>query len=192
MAPAPDRPPAGEPDDAGGPADPAAPDGGPNWWLRLVIVLAVAIPLVVEGGTLLGMVGVQFGPEPTETPTPTDEGVGLGDELLDETEPSEEITDAVLDAEGRFTLTVRVVNTGASPYELRLGNVTTGAGTIVPGDASTGTLAPGQETAVAGRWVLPIGERPATIQVVALVTRADGSTERLTETVELAPVPRRG
>lgn len=197
MAPAHDRPPAGEPDGADGAAESAAPDtaepdGGPNWWLRLVIVLAVAIPLVIEGGTLLGMIGAQIGPEPTGTPTPTDEGVGVGDELLAATEASETVTDAVLDADGRFTLTVRVVNAGSTPYELRLGNVTTGDGTLVPGNASTGTLAPGRETALANRWVLPTDERPDTLEVVAVLTHPDGSTERVTATVELGKIPRRG
>lgn len=195
MGPAPGPSGGGDADGRDGPpttTGESADEDGPNWWLRIVIVLAIAIPVLIEGGTLLGLIGSQVTDTPTPTATPENPGVGVGDELLPETTQTDRITGAILDQDGRYTLTVLVENTGSVSYELRLGAVTTDAGTEVEGNATTGTIAPGNQTAVAGRWVLPDGERPATLAVVAVLTRADGSTERVTATVELAPVGRSG
>jgi hypothetical protein len=150
--------------------------------VRLLIVLAIAIPLVIEGATVVSLVGEQFGPEAPATATPVPErSVTEGDELLTETPQRERITEALVTVREEawsFSLTVAVSNNESVPYELQVGPVQTGGGDTVSGRATTGQVAPGANTTLRRTWELPAGQRPASITVVALrytdpVTRTD-------------------
>lgn len=150
--------------------------------LRVLIVVAVGIPILVEGVTFLGLVQHQFG----DAKTTTDAGgpmssrhLAVGDELLLETAQTETITDAGVRRtdEGRvLSVTVAVENTGDRFYRLRLESVTTSNGTRVDGGGSTDRIPPGGSDTVRGRWVLPDDETPETLDVYgAWYDSPDGS-----------------
>lgn len=168
--------------------------------VRLLLVFGIGIPLLVEAITFAGLVGQHLGgtgtatpsatPSPTSTPVDT---VGVGDELLPETNQSDRLTTASLTDAGDswlLTLTVTVTNTGESPYELRLGAVVTSDDTSVSNDVSTGQLAAGETGTVTGQWRLPAGDVPERLEVEAVVAADDAGTVRtVSETVTLTRMP---
>jgi hypothetical protein len=165
--------------------------------VMILIILAIAVPLLVEGYTLAKLVGSHLAGDdtPTETPTvvtatSTDKaGVGAGDELLAETDRPETVTTASLSAgEESWTLTITVTaeNTGNVPYELRLGDVTTDEGDTVSGSATTGSIPSGQQATATAQWQLPSGQHPATLAVTALEYRDGGSVILVDREVQLA------
>jgi hypothetical protein len=162
--------------------------------VRVLIVLAIAIPLIIEGATVVSLVGEQLGPEAPATATPApDRSVTVGDDLLTETPQRERITDALVTVREEtwsFGLTVAVSNTESVPYELQVGPVQTGGGDIVSGRATTGQLAPGANTTLRHTWDLPAGQRPATITVVAI--RYTDPVTRTERRVAVGQIPVRG
>jgi hypothetical protein len=155
--------------------------------IRLLVVLGIGIPLLVEGFTFFGLLEAQLlGGGGDATPTPAVDGVTQGEEVLQATTPTDTLSTASLAGNGRpvLTLTVRVTNTGNASYELRLTEVTTREGETVAGSASTGVLPPGESGFATGQWTLPAGARPGSVTVVALVDR-DGGTERIERSVTL-------
>lgn len=174
---------------------PSAPDDGDGisrrTLVRLLVALAVGIPLLVEGMTFLGLVGEELGDGDaagTATPTAAPEGVGIGDELLPRTVPTETVVDAyVAGPSWTFTMVVTVENGGDRRYELRLGRVTTDAGEAVEGGGDTGTIPPGESASVTARWDLPEGATPAAVDVEAVAS--DGTTETVSERVQLGRIP---
>ncbi|MFB6218235.1 MAG: hypothetical protein ABEH77_03490 [Halobacteriaceae archaeon] len=189
--------------DAGGPDGTAGPDGPPGdgdgvsrrWLVRLLVGLGIGIPVLVEGATFARLVGNWlFGGEDREgtatATTTTRRGVGVGDELLPDTAPTERVTSATVAAgeeAWRFVLSVEVENDGGVPYELRLGAVTTADGETVAGEATTGRVPPGESAFVTGAWELPPGATPASVAVVAATYGAE--TERREREVPLARIP---
>lgn len=164
--------------------------------VRILVGLGIGIPILVEAITFLGLVEHQLAGEDGTPGRPTQEvrQVGVGDELLPATAPAEILEEAVVDASADrwlFRLVVAVENTGADPYELRLENTTTSAGTVVTGGGSSGEIAPGDSTSVTGSWVLPQGETPNSVDVTGVVDPG-GAAEATTERVRLAKVPVRG
>ncbi len=165
--------------------------------VRVLIVLAIAIPILIEVVTFGGLIGHYLGggDDPaaaTETPTPEREGAGVGATILNETAATERIDSASLitgEDSWQFILTVGVDGPG-EPYELRLNSVTTREGTTVEGSgATTGRLAADQSGTVTGTWLLPPGEHPETL-AVTVVTTPDGGTEQAREyTVTVGNVP---
>jgi archaellum component FlaF (FlaF/FlaG flagellin family) len=168
--------------------------------IKFVVVLALAVPLVIEGLTFGGLLSNAFlggggsdGPAAQNETTVSDQGVGVGDELLAETTQRERITTATVREAGdswRFTVTVAVNNTGNRTYQLQLASVETTGGKTVSNVVST-TVEPGNETTVTGQWALPAGERPQSVEVVA-VDGVGGNASVTRETVELAPIPVQG
>lgn len=170
-------------------------------WL---IVIAIAVPLVVEGYTLVGLVGSHLGgngetPTPTagETRTPTAEAtaVGPGDDLLPETDRAETVSTASLTSGTEYwtlTLTVVVENNGTTPYEVRLGTVTTVDGTTVTGSATTGRVAPGQSGTVSVQWSIPRGKSPERVAVTAVEYTGETSRTVVDRDVRLEELPVRG
>lgn len=166
--------------------------------IRLLLLFGIGIPLVVEGLTFAGLVGQHLGVQstPTATPTPTPEpvdSVGVGDELLAETNVSERLTTATLSDAGEhwlLTLTVTVENDGDRPVDVRLGAVVTSAGTRVDGSATTGRV-PADETATAtGQWTIPAGEIPETLVVESTMYSSDGGSPRtVSRNVHLQRLP---
>lgn len=169
--------------------------------IRIVVVLALAVPLVIEGltfggllsSTLLGGGGDDGGtvtPDGTATPTA---GVGVGDELLAATPQRETLRTASVQATGEtwtLTLSVTVNNTANSSYQFQLGTVETTGGETVSNSASV-TVPPGETETVTGQWSLPAGDRPRAIQVLA-VEDVGGNATVSRETVQLAPIPVQG
>lgn len=191
------------PDDPGGPDADAGPRTDRRTLVRLLVALAVGVPLAVEGATFLGLLNREFGGgdgaddgAATGTETPTGRRVGVGDELLPATAPVERVTDMTLRATGdrwRFELTAEVRNDLDTAYEFRLGAVTTGDGRTVEGGASTGTMASGETTTLTGRWDLPEGEAPERMAVSGIVAVVGAETPReVSDRVPLERVAVRG
>lgn len=167
--------------------------------VRILLVLAIGIPLIVEGATFTGLISTKLlgggaddgAATATPTPTPAVERVGVGEQLLPDTEPDERVTTTSLRAESGnwvYTMSVTVNNTSNSTYELRLHSITTGDGTTVA-EVSSVTLDPGERGAVTGQWALPEGSRPDYVAVVAVSgTGDDATTIRREVPVERVPV----
>jgi hypothetical protein len=166
--------------------------------IMYVLIIAFAVPLIVEGVTFVGLVGSYVGgpagtAAPTATPTPT-AGVAEGEELLTDTDRSERVSTVTLrsgDDGWTLTVTVQVENTGDVPYELRLGAVTTDGGRRVAGSASSGRLVPGGSVTVSAQWDLPAGDRPSTL-VVTAVEFDDGEQVLVDREVRVGRVPVQG
>jgi hypothetical protein len=159
-----------------------------------VLVIAFVVPLIVEGLTLVGLVGSYFGPAgtaaPPATPTPV-AGLAEGQELLPGTDRVERVSTVTLrsDSDGwTLTTTVQVDNTGDLPYELRLGAVTTDGGRRVAGSATTGRVTSGGSATVSAQWDLPAGDRPSTL-VVTAVEFEDGEQVLVDREVRVGRVP---
>jgi hypothetical protein len=165
--------------------------------IRVLIILAIAVPLLVEGLTFLGLVGSHFGGSDeadTATGTTTPDPVTTGDELLTETNQTETLSSAFLQSGGdrwTLTLTVTVDNTGGSPYELQLGTVTLNDGKRVDGASTTGKIDPGQTGTVTGTWKVPAGSTPETLAVTVIEYGDDGANATTT-TVNIGGIPVRG
>lgn len=166
--------------------------------IRLLIGLGIGIPILVEGLTLLGLVEqALLGDDEDEADegTATPSAVHVGDEILPETPQREVLSAATIRAaeDGwRFTVTVEVDNDAEVPYELRLGTVTTSAGTEVRGGGSTGRIAPGDSGTAAAFWLLPEGETPATVEATAITTPEGESPETTRSVIELGQIPVQG
>jgi len=170
--------------------------------VRLLVILGIGIPLVIEGLTFAGLVSNQLldggeADDPaTLTATPAgSRGVAVGDELLPSTEPRETLTTANLRATSEswiLTLSVEVDNTANATYQLQLHAVETTGGRTVT-DVVTTTVRPGERRTLTGQWALPEGDRPESVRVVAVEgVEGNGSTVTTSETVELAPIPVQG
>lgn len=161
--------------------------------IRLLVGLGIGIPVLIEGATLLGLLGGLFGDggEATATPTRTATGVGVGDELLPETAPAETVESAYITADAwLFSMTVGVENTGDRTYQLRLEAVRTRGGDVVEGGGESGPIEPGASGSVTGTWDLPDGAAPDTVDVVAIAR--DGTATKVERAVTLGVVPVQG
>jgi len=161
--------------------------------VRVLIVLAIAIPIAIEVVTFGGLIGHYLGgggPGPAATPTSTAEAGGptVGDEILTTTAATERLDAATLtetDNGTRFVLTVTVTDPPGD-YELRLGAVTTRAGRTVEGSgATTGRLDAGEDGLVTGTWELPDGDRPDTLTVTVVSAPGNDTPTPHEYTVEL-------
>lgn len=160
--------------------------------VRILIIVAIAIPILIEAVTFAGIISHSFGDGGgnAETPTAVPDGVGVDDELLEETAESETVETAyvrAMEEEWQFVLTVQVANTGEEPYAVRLSEVTSKEGTTVSGFSATGSIEPGKTANVTGAWALPESERPESIKVV--VARGADPVSTTQYTVTLKPVP---
>ncbi|WP_251341679.1 hypothetical protein [Haloplanus halophilus] len=173
--------------------------------IRLLVGFGIGIPILVEGLTFLGLLRNQFGGADgdggstdggtaTDTPGAVDP-VGVGDDVLPETDRTERLASAVLrEVDGDrwpLSLTVDVRNTGETDYEFQLLAVHLDDGRTVAGRASTDRLAPGEHRTVTAEWSIPAGSTPRAVEAVALVY-GGGSVETVERRVELAKVPVRG
>lgn len=179
-------------------ADTSGADSGDRRRLIMyLLAIAIAIPIIVEGLTLAGLVGSYLGdgatPGPSPTPTPT-APVTEGAELLPDTDRSEQVSTVTLRSTSdgwTLTVTVLVENTGDLPYELRLGAVTTDGGRRVEASATTGRVTPGGSASVSAQWQLPAGDRPRTLAVKA-VEYDDGEQTLVDREVRVGRVPVQG
>ncbi len=167
--------------------------------VRLLVVVAIAIPILVEVLTFAGLLQFQLfgdGGDETGPTTPQTRRVGVGDELLVDSQQSETLTDASLRPGGNrwiVTLTVHVENNGSTPYELRLEALTLGNGRTVAGGESTGRIPPGENATLTARYEIPSGTTPHSVTVVSVNHRNGTATPRsLRERVHLAKIPVEG
>ncbi|MFB6092548.1 MAG: hypothetical protein ABEK02_06015 [Haloquadratum sp.] len=178
--------------------DETSDDVSRRWLIRILIGLGIGLPLLIEGVTFLGLIksrlfgGDDEAPTATTTSTPRP-GVGVGDELLPATAPSDTLSDAVVRTTGAgsgwtFELTISVENTTDAPYELRLGTLTTAEGTRVESTASTGQIPPGASETMADSYAIPGGETPETLSLTAVAYPASGA-EVTARTVRFADIP---
>ncbi|WP_435185293.1 hypothetical protein [Halobellus sp. EA9] len=169
-----------------------------RWLIRILVGLGIGIPIAIEATTFIGLIRERlFGGDGSEseatatTTTSPPQGVGIGDELLPETAPTETVTDAVVrigsDGSWTFEMTVDVENTAEAPYELRLSTVTTDSGTTVENRASTGRIPAGESRSLTNTWALPTGESPETVVATAVTYRESGASVA-EETVRLRSV----
>lgn len=168
--------------------------------IRLLVGFGIGIPILVEALTFLGLLEQQFGggdDDGTATSTPdSDSAVGVGDDLLPETDRSETLASAVLreDDGDRWplSLTVEVRNTGDTDYEFQLLGVHLDDDRTVGGRTSTDRLAPGDRRTITAERSIPAGATPRAVDVVALVYSDDDAVETIERRVELAKIPVRG
>ena len=162
--------------------------------VRVLLVLAIGIPIAIEVATFGGFVGHYLGGGGDAATTPTPEAVGAtaGDEILSGTAPTERIVAASVtpgEDSWQFVLTVEVTAVG-SAYELGVGDATTLTGDTVDGSgATTGVIPAGETGTVTGTWSLPTGQRPDTVTVTAVTTPANGTASATEHTVDIGEVP---
>ncbi|GGM63414.1 hypothetical protein J2752_001643 [Halarchaeum rubridurum] len=155
-------------------------------FVRYLAPVSIAIPIVVETETLVGLLQNDFGENSAWT-QPTGVSVGIGGDLRPDLNTREKLQNAALEAveDGRrLTLAVAVRNTTDAPYRLALGAVTTDGGETVEGGYTTDPVAPGETTSFTAEYVLPADATPASVETT--VTIGNQPSER---TVQLAPVP---
>lgn len=165
--------------------------------VRLLVVLAIGIPVLIEVVTFFGLVESQLSDGPASPTATAGDGirrVGVGDELLPATPQNETVTEAVIQGDDTpwvFVLTVAVDNPTGTAYELRLRTLALGSGQQVSSDASTGRVPSDDSGQVTGAWEIPPGSTPDAVEVVTI--EYAGEEERATRAwVDLASVPVRG
>lgn len=136
--------------------------------------------------------GSENGAGATETETETDETVGVGDELLPETDATETVLTSEVRgdpaSEQTYVLRVEVENTTDVSVQLHLTTLRLRDETTVDNVSSSGPIEPGETGEVTGAWTLPNESMPDAVKAVAL---RDGETivERF---VDLQRPPIRG
>jgi hypothetical protein len=179
--------------------------------IRLLVGIGVGIPVLVELATFVGLVEQSLlgddgdgsgggadgsgdggdGGQPGGDRPPSDEGVGVDDELLPETPQRETLSVTSFragDDSWILTLVASVENTGSEPYTVGFGPVTTENGRRVEGSSRPVTLAGGETAQVTGTWQLPPGSRPGSVELRTAV----GDAEPVAHEVELARIPVEG
>lgn len=106
------------------------------------------------------------------TETETDESVGVGDELLPETDANETVLTSEVRgdpaSEQTYVLRVGIENTTDVTVQLHLTTLRLRDGTTVDSVSSSGPVEPGEEGEVTGAWTLPSESMPDAVEVVAL------------------------
>lgn len=143
--------------------------------LKWLIGLAIAIPIALEGATVLGLLGGEFG---------GDGGLAVGDDLLPATDNAETVRELAV-ADGRFELAVEVTNTGDSPYGLTVSAVQLSTGESLATPASVGPVDVGASATLANTWTLPATAEPTALEVVAREYGDDETRIVLADTVPL-------
>lgn len=180
-------------DDSGTDVEPQSEVGGISrrTLIRLLVGGAIGIPIAVEGRTFIGLIDQHFFGGETHDDTSSDERtVAVGDELLPETSPVEEITRMVVTAPDdtwTFHLDVLVENTGDVPFEFRVDTVTTTSGSV-SGSETTGRLPPGDSTTLEAVWTIPEGSTPTELSVTGLIGEQENQ-ETVERAVALGNVP---
>lgn len=153
-------------------------------YIRALIGVSIGIPIAVEGITFSTLFYERLlGREHSDG---DGSGAGVGDELLEATDPTERITEMRLTAETEnewlFTVSVEIENTTDDPYRLKIGPVSLGDGSTVGEAVSSGTIEAGDSTTVTGEWRIPSGSAVDAIWV--------GGKSGSRSTTELVPLAR--
>ena len=150
--------------------------------VRVLVGAGIGIPVAIEGATLLGMLGEQFGGgDGSGEATSLTLANGGDDDLLPETPQVERLVEAT-QRDRKFVAKVDVRNAGDAPATFALGPVVTGGGIRVDGVRETETVEPGDRTRLTAEWELPRGSEPATVEAK---TTVDG--ESTTRTLQFEP-----
>ena len=168
--------------------------------IRVLIVVGIGLPILIEIATFGGMLshyvaggdGGDAATASAKTPTPEVTGADTGDEVLTRAGPTVHISRASVlttDDGWQFLLALNVTNDGERPAEVQVGAATAHNGATVAGTGTTGNLEPGETGQVTGSWMLPSGERPASVSVTVVTATSDGGTDSTAHTVELGDIP---
>ena len=142
---------------------------------KVLLVVAIAIPVIIEGVTFFGLFGQHFG-SAEDTVTPTPDALGVGDDVLagvegaNATATVESGSIQATDDGWLFTLQIDVTNHGDSPISVTFGPVRTGAGTTRDETVTTDRLPANATDSVIAQWALPAGETPRSL---GLTVRGD-------------------
>ncbi|WP_135662189.1 hypothetical protein [Halorhabdus rudnickae] len=137
---------------------------------KVLLVVAIAIPVIIEGITFFGLFGQHFG-SANDAATPTPDALGVGEDLLSGVEGSEAaatIESGSIQASDDgwlFTVSINVANHGNSPTRVTFGPVTTGEGTVLEQTVTSDRLSKNGTDSVVAQWTLPSGETPRSIEV---------------------------
>ncbi|QGN06973.1 hypothetical protein Hrd1104_06475 [Halorhabdus sp. CBA1104] len=162
--------------------------------VKVLLVVAIGIPLVIEGATFLSLFNQHLGSEDTAgTETPAPETLSVGDDLLTDF-GGENVTATIengsIQATGDawlFTLEIAVRNSGNQSVAVSVGPLTTGDGTVGETVAESGEIAPAGSTTVFVQWSLPTGETPQSLTVTR--TRYGNETTTADGTVQIGGFP---
>lgn len=155
-------------------------------FVRYFAPISIAIPVIVETETLVGLLQNDFGEDSTWT-QPTGVSVGIGGDLRPDLDTRQKLQNAVLESVGdgrRLRLVVAVRNTVDAPYRLELGAVTTGGGETIEGGYTTDPVAPDETTTFTAEYTLPADASPASIETTVTIGNQPSQ-----KTVQLAPIP---
>lgn len=140
--------------------------------IRLLIALAIGIPITIEASTFLGLLSGDRG----------DGAADIGDELLPATPQAETLVDSSV-YEGpprQYELVVELTNTADVATELTVGPLFTAEGGRVSGTTAR-EAAPGETIELVARWRLEADRMPEAVRV-----RTAWGDDAVTERVELA------
>jgi hypothetical protein len=165
--------------------------------IRWIAALAFGVPIVVELLTFGGLLEAELFPggenevEPTDSATDTDDpdAVGVGDELLPETAPTETITASEVrqnDSGRTYVLSVEVENDTESTVELRTRRLRLRDGETVDGVSSTGPIDPGESGVVTAAWGIPDDAIPDAVETA--VVRDGEATVETFVTLQRPPI----
>lgn len=147
--------------------------------IRWIAVLAFSVPVVVEALTFGNIIGDEFfgadeeaTESDTDSPTEADDAVGVGDELLPETAPTETVTTSEVrqadSGDRTYVLRVDVENGTEAPVELRTRALRLRDEATVDGLSSTGEVPPGESREVTAAWSIPSDAMPAAVECVSV------------------------
>ncbi|WP_181684558.1 hypothetical protein [Halorhabdus salina] len=165
--------------------------------VKVLLVVAIGIPLLIEGATFLSLFNQHLGSEDTAgTPTPAPETFSVGDDLLTNVH-GENVTATIengsiqaTDDAWLFTLEIDVQNSGPGPVAVNVGPLRTGDGTVGSTVAESGEIGPSASTTLFVQWSLPTGETPQSLTVTRTRYGSDPITTERTVRIGGFPVQR--
>lgn len=161
-------------------------------FVRVLVIVAIGIPVLIELATLTRLVGSHMDGGP---PSPADsleaETVQYGEDLLPATPQSEELGRTLVTA-GRsswtFELTLEVENGSAHPYRLTLTDLVATDGSLVR-TSETRTWDPGEASAFETSWTIPADEAPQYLVLTASRNLETDSVRTATRRIAFGKVP---
>lgn len=188
--------------DDGPPADAPGDDSeaAPKWIVRIFLVLSFGLAFGIEGMTLIRSYVFEDDEEATVqrtdsgTTTENNRGrlVGVGDELLLETVPSEQVSQtrirARTDASWAFRLAIRIENDSDERYRLTVRSLETADGSVNE-QAHSVECAPGDTTRLVASWPIAADTQPHSLTAVGETLLSADSIRTVEERVRFGHVP---
>lgn len=132
-------------------------------YLKWIVAVAVGIPVLVEVGTFVGMVGAKLDDQHPKA-------LSVGDELLPSTQPTETIRTLAVqetDAGRALRIEVDVTNTSQTTYGVAITGIKLDSDETLSEAVETGSLEPGASATLHGEWSLPPDATPVGLDAVA-------------------------